>query len=69
VIPTFGEYVVVALNKDADLSGSIGRLRIFHCNELMPWPGAKPTAEKPPEYPQRPDSRLPSFLQQTGENR
>jgi hypothetical protein len=38
IVSTHGDHVVVALNVDADPRGSVGRLRIFHCNELLPYP-------------------------------
>jgi hypothetical protein len=45
VISTHGDHAVIALDEDADPRGSVGRLRIFHCNELLPWPGEKPAGE------------------------
>jgi len=45
VISTHGDHAVIALDEDADPRGSVGRLRIFHCNELLPF-RKKPAGEK-----------------------
>ena len=57
VVSLHNDHVVVALNKHADLRGSVGGLRIFHCNELDAHIVDKLTAEdvhkapaEPPEF-------------------
>jgi hypothetical protein len=45
VVSQKDDYVVVALDAKAQMKGSVGGLRIFHCNELLPWPGAKSAGE------------------------
>lgn len=54
VITLHGDHVLVALDDTADRRHCPGGLRIFHCNELLPWPGAKPAAQEPPEAPAEP---------------
>jgi hypothetical protein len=36
-----GDRVVVKLNEKSDAFKDDGGLAIFHCNDLLPWPGAK----------------------------
>ena len=50
-----GDRVVVKLNEKSDAFKDDGGLAIFHCNDLLPWPGAKKDddeiVEAPPKLP------------------